>query len=116
MQDIQEIFSRVNINKKKLKDLKSAYTDALKNSDEYRDLADELKTMREKKKSIETRMKEQFGSEFTQMEDIAIDIASDMELLSDIALTKIMKGESVELVGEHDEKYEPEFSVKFKKT
>ena len=116
MQDIQEIFNRVHVNKKKLKDLKSAFTDALRNSEEYRGLTDELKQMRDKKKTLETRIKEQFTSEFTQMEDIAIDVASDMELLSDITLSKIMKGESVELVGEYDEKYEPQFSVKFKKT
>ncbi len=115
MQDIQEVFVRVQEAKKKMKDLKEAYKDALSTSEMYQKVSDELKTLRERKKVIETSLKESFASEFTQIEDLKIDIASDMELLSDIALTKVMKGESIQIKDEHDQEFEPIFAVKFKK-
>ena len=115
MQDIQEIFSRVREAKKQMKDLKAAYKDALETSQEYQETSEALKTLREKKKQIERVTKEQFASELTKIDDLKIDIASDMELLSDIALTKFMKGEEVEIRDEYDNSYEPVFKVNFKK-
>jgi hypothetical protein len=115
MQDIQEIFSRVREAKKKMKDLKEAYKDALETSQAYQETNESLKTLREKKKQIERVTKEQFSGELTQIDDLKIDIASDMELLSDIALTKFMKGEEIEITDEYDNSYEPVFRVNFKK-
>ncbi len=115
MQDIQEVFIRIQEGKKKLKDLKEAYKDALSTSEQYKEVSDQVKTLREKKKSIENSIKESFSSEFTQIDDLKIDIASDMELLSDIALSKVLKGESVQIKDEHDQEFEPIFAVKFKK-
>lgn len=116
MTSVQEIFNRINEAKKKQKDIRSAYKDALETSLEYKEINDKLKTLREKKKQIEGSIKQQFSSELTKLDDIAIDLAGDAELLSDAALTKLMKGETVEVVDEYDNKYEPQFSVKFKKT
>jgi len=115
MQDIQAIFIRIEEAKKKLKDLKSVYKDALSASQEYEEIKEQLKTFREKKKSIETAVKEQFSAEIIQMEDLKIDIASDQELLSDVAMTKFMKGETVEVSDKHENQYEPIFKVTFKK-
>lgn len=116
MTNIQEIFTRINETKKKQKDIRSAYKEALDTSLEYKEINDKLKTFREKKKQIEGAIKQQFSSEITKLEDYAIDLASDHELLSDAALTKLMKGETVEVQDEYENKYEPLFSVKFKKT
>ncbi len=116
MQDIQEVFKRIQEAKKQQKDLKSAYNDALKGSLEYVEIGDKLKTLRERKKQIENTIKESFASELTKLEDLKIDIASDLEMLSDIALTQVMKGETVQVTDEYNNTYEPIFSVKFKKT
>ncbi|MBT3817358.1 MAG: hypothetical protein HOG08_03385 [Candidatus Magasanikbacteria bacterium] len=116
MQDLQQIFNRVQENKKKLKDLKATYKDALDLLPGYKELAEELKTMREKKKQLETQVKEQFSNEFTQIEDITIDLQCDMELLSDIAMTQLMKGQSVEITDKYDNQYDPIIKVSFKKT
>lgn len=116
MQDIQEVFRRVQENRKKLKDLRTAYKDALANVQEYSEIVEKAKTLRERKKQIEGTVKNDFASEFTQMEDIQIDIQSDMELMSDLAMTQLMKGETVQVTDEYDQNYEPTFSVKFKKT
>lgn len=115
MQDIQSVFGRIQENKKKLKDLKSAYKDALSSSQQYVELTEELKTMREKKKAIEADVRGGFAKEFTEMEDLKIDIASDKELLTDIAVTQMMQGKTVEVTDEYENEYMPVFSVNFKK-
>ncbi len=115
MQDIQEIFNRIQVAKKKQKDIKSAYKDALATSLEYQELTEKMRTMRENKKRIEQATREQFSGEFIKLDDLKIDIESDQEILNDVALNKIMKGESIAIKDEYDNEYEPLFSVKFKK-
>lgn len=116
MQDIQEIFNRIQEVKKKSKDIRSAYKDALAASQEYVEINDKIKALRERKKQIETAVKSDFSGEFTQLEDFKVDLESDNTMLSDAALSKLMKGETVEVVDEYNNTYEPQFSVKFKKT
>ena len=116
MQDIQEVFGRLQANKKKLKDLKTAYKDAMDGMFEYQEVLEKAKALREKKKQIENTVKQDFRNEFTQIDDLKIDIESDAELLNDIALTKIMKGETVSVKDEYEQEFEPVFAVKFKKT
>ncbi len=115
MQDLQQVFLRIQENKKKLKDLKQAYKDALATNQQYQDLQEEIKIRRDKKKSIENTIKQGFTAEFVQMDDIKIDIESDQELVSDMAVTRIMKGETVEITDQYENEYEPIVSVKFKK-
>jgi predicted nucleic acid-binding Zn-ribbon protein len=115
MQDIGAVFNRIQENKKKLKDIRSAYTDALQSSQQYVDLKEEMGVMREKLKSLEATIKDGFSGEFTQMDDLKIDVASDMELLTDIAMTQLMKGQTVAVTDEYDNEYEPLFKVNFKK-
>lgn len=115
MQQLQEVFNRIQQAKKKKKDLETAYKDALKTSQEYEEIQDKLKTSRERKKQIEQTVREQFQHELTQLEDLKIDIASDMEALTDIAMTQLMKGETIELKDEYENTYEPVFKISFKK-
>ncbi len=115
MQNIQEIFNRVQENKKELKDLKDSYREALKGDQSFVEAEEALKTAREKKKTIELAIKQSFAGEFVKMDDIKIDIASDQEMINDIAMTMIMKGETVAVNDKYDNEYEPLFTVKFKK-
>ncbi len=115
MVDIQEIFSRMQIAKKKQKDLKTTYRDALNSAGEYKEILEKLKTLREKKKQIETAVKAQFSGEFSQLDAIKTDLESDTVLLSDAAMTLLMKGEHVEVQDEYHNVYDPVFLVKFKK-
>jgi predicted nuclease with TOPRIM domain len=116
MVDIQEIFNRITETKKKQKDIKKLYQDALKNSLEYQEVVDKIKSLQVKKKQIETSTKEQFSSEFVQLDAFKSDLESDNTLLSDAALSLILKGERVEVQDEHKNTYDPVFMVKFKKT
>lgn len=115
MQDIQEIFNRIQENKKKLKDLRDTYKEALKSDQSYLDIDETLKATREKKKSVELAIKQQFAHEFVKMEDLKIDLASDQEMVNDIAMTMIMKGEKVSVNDKYKNEYEPLFTIKFKK-
>ena len=116
MQDLQEIFSRIQVTKKQAKDIRSAYKDALAGSGEYVEIIEKIKTLRERKKQIENTIKNDFSGEFTKLEDFKVDLESDNTMLADAAITKMMKGEKVEVVDEYNNTYEPEFKVKFKKS
>jgi len=116
MVELQEIFSRIQATKKQQKDIKAAYRDALNSSEEYKLIIEKMKELRVKKKQIETSVKQDFSSEFQKLDDMKIDIESDSTILTDAAITKMMKGEKVEVTDEYNNNYEPIFSVKFKKT
>lgn len=115
MQDIQQIFNRIQEAKKKQKDIRKMYKDALDGVMEFQEIQEKMKSLREKKKRIETTIKEQFSSEITKLEDLKIDLESDAQLLADIALAKVSKGELIEIKDQDENEYEPIFNVKFKK-
>ena len=116
MQNIQEVFNQIQIVKKQQKDLKSVWRDALAGSTELKELTEQVKVLKEKKKQVETSIKEEFSSELDKLDELKIELESQNLMLNDIALTKIMNGEVIELVDTYNNAYEPIFSVKFKKT
>jgi predicted nuclease with TOPRIM domain len=115
MIDIQELFNRIQQTKKKQKDIKTLYADALKNSAGYQDVLDKIKALREKKKQLEAGVKAEFVAEFSQLDAYQTDLASDTTLLSDAAVSLLMKGESIEVQDEFHNNYDPIVVVKFKK-
>lgn len=116
MANLQEVYNRIQETKKKQKDIRGALRDALLLSSEHQDITDKIKTMRIKKQQIEAAVKADFSSELDKIEEYALDLKSDMMLLSDAAMSKLMKGETVEITDEYDNRYEPIFSVQFKKS
>ena len=115
MAKLQEVFDRIKETEKKQRELNSTFRDALASSHSYKEAVEKLKIAREKKKSIEEEVRSEFSSEFSRLEGLKLDMKTDKELLSDIALTSLMKGQTVEVHDEHDNEYEPIFSVKFNK-
>ncbi len=116
MSKIQEIFNRVQQSKKEVREIKKIYRDALQNSQSYQDVLEEIKKLKEKKKHLEEAIKEDFASEFSKLDTLKVDIENDNMLLSDAVLTKLVKGENVNLEDEEGRTYEPVFTVKFKKS
>jgi DNA mismatch repair ATPase MutS len=114
-QDLQHIFNRIQEKRNKQKELRQAYKDTLSQTPGYKESVEDLKKMREKKKQIELAVRSDFRSELEQLEDLKIDLESDNQILSDLALTKIMKGEPLEIKDTYDNKYEPIFAVRFKR-
>ncbi|HAT03167.1 MAG TPA: hypothetical protein DCS29_00105 [Candidatus Magasanikbacteria bacterium] len=115
MQDIQSLFSRIQDAKRQQKEIRKSYKSAVEGVLEYQEIQEKMKSFRERKKRIEQTIKEQFSSELIKLEDLKIDIESDVQVLTDVAIAKITKGESIEVTDEHQNEYEPIFSVKFKK-
>lgn len=115
MQDLQAVFNRIRETKQKQKELRKMYKDALSASAEYKDILEKLENLKIKKKQIETEVKEDTLNDFKQMDAYRMHVKTDMELLSDLAINKLMSGETVEIKDAEDNRYEPQFSVRFKK-
>lgn len=115
MRDIQEVFNQIRDKKKQKRDLNAMYKDALASNSEYKEICEELEVFKTKKKQIEELAREEMGSNFNKLCEIKSDIESDQAMLSDIAVTTLMKGETIEVVDENNSKYEPVFKVNFKK-
>ncbi|PIR94517.1 hypothetical protein COT97_01055 [Candidatus Falkowbacteria bacterium CG10_big_fil_rev_8_21_14_0_10_39_11] len=115
MKDLEQIFNRIQEKTKKMKDIRSAIKDSLETTPGYKEVAEEMIKIREKKKSIEMVVKEQFNAELGELDELKTDVDSDKEMMSDLAMTQMMKGETIELTDKYEVSYEPVFSVKFRK-
>ncbi|MEA3464112.1 MAG: hypothetical protein U9R14_03495 [Patescibacteria group bacterium] len=115
MVKLEEIFNKIQNSKKEQREIKAIYKDALTNSEEYKKIIEKINELKEEKKKIEENTKSDFSSEFAKLDSLKTDIESDEIILADIAINQLMKGEAVEIIDDYDNKYEPIFSVKFKK-
>ena len=115
MQNIQEVFNHIREMKKEQKDLRDMYKDALVQADEYEEIVEKIATLREKKKEIELRIQSQLGRAYEKLEDLKREVEMEKEMMNDIALSTLMKGETVLVKDEYDNEYEPNWKVGFKK-
>ena len=116
MQNIQEVFNKIREMKKEQKDLRDMYKDALVQADKYEEIVEEIKVLREKKKEIETRIQGQLGRSYEKLEDLKLETETYKEMLSDVAISTLMNGETVAVKDEFNNAYEPIWKVNFKKT
>lgn len=116
MQNIQDVFNHIREMKKEQKDLRDMYKDALVQADEYEEIVEKIATLREKKKEIEMRVQGQLGRAYEKFEDLKREVDTQKEMMNDIALSTLMKGETVFVKDEFDNDYEPNWKVAFKKT
>lgn len=115
MSQLNEVFKRLQEQQKVQRDLKKMYRDALAVNANYHEAVEELEALKIKKKQIEASVQADLKAEFDQLEGLKLSIAGDKEMLSDIALTQLTKGEPIKLVDENQVEYEPLFSVRFQK-
>ncbi len=115
-QELPAVFKRIQDKKKEQRDLKAMYRDALSVNGEYQKVLEDLEDLKIKKKQIEACVKADFKEEFDKLEGLKLNIASDNQLLSDIALNQFISGELTKLVDENQVEYEPIFTVRFKKS
>ncbi len=101
--------------RRKQKEIRAMYKDALAQSQEYQQLLEKLETLKIRKKELETFAKDEMEGDFQKLDAYKMHIKNDQELISDLAINKLMAGETVEIVDENDQKYEPVFTVRFKK-
>ncbi len=115
MSKLQEVFARIQETKAEQRKIKSLYREALNNSQEYYEINEKLKELKNRKKQIEDNIKIEFEAEFSKLEKLKTELETDKEMLSNLALNQLIKGEKIELIDKDDNQYEPIFSVKFKK-
>lgn len=114
MSTLEQIYQRLEQNKKRRKELNSMFKDELSHSSRYQEILDEIKILREEKKGIEQDIRAG-NSEMAELEDIKMEIQTDQELLADTALNMYVKNETVEIKDEYDQTWYPVFKVNFKK-
>lgn len=115
MAAVQEVFNRIKAKQAEQKTLKEIHRSVLQNSQEYQLVLAELKELKDKKKKVQTALESDLKAEFSKLDELKTYIASDREMLSNMTLTSLLKGERVELLDEYDNKYGPIFSVRFEK-
>lgn len=115
MKSVQEIFIRILEASKQKKELQRNYRDALVNLVEYKNVNDEIKNLQIKKKQIENAVQSQLSGDFEKMEQLDSSLRDDAQLMSDVALSRMIQGEAVVVTDEANNPYEPIFNVKFKK-
>jgi len=115
MQNIQDVWRRIQETKKQQKHIQQMYKDSLESSQEYKELTDKIKGFAIRKKQVEAEAKSDLGSEYEKLNALKKEIQLDKELMSDIAISSLMKGETVKITDPENNEYEPVFSVKFKK-
>lgn len=115
MQSMQETFDQIQELKKEKKEIGKEYRDALSQANGYEEVTEELKTLREKKKMLETGVQAEMGSRYEKFEEIKLEIESLDQMLTDIAMTTLMKGGSINLKDKNDVEYEPSYKITFKK-
>lgn len=113
MRDIKEIFERIQQQKREQREINRSIKDALATHAQYHDLTEEIDRLKFKKRQIENTMQQEVEQ---KIDLLKLNIKDGMQAMSDIALTTLMKGESITLVDSDNNEYEPMFSVRFKKT
>ncbi len=115
MQNIQEIFNRIQGKKVERRQIQNQYKDTLDASKEYKDVMEKLRGYKLRKKQIEDQAKEELGSQYEHLEGLKKDMELDKELLADLAISTLMKGETIKVEDSEKNVYEPIFKVSFKK-
>ncbi|OGL62379.1 hypothetical protein A3C09_00360 [Candidatus Uhrbacteria bacterium RIFCSPHIGHO2_02_FULL_47_44] len=114
MPNLEEVYKRLEKNKKRKREIGKMIMDELSHSSRYKEIKEELMALREEKKAIEQTV--QAGNpDFKEIEELKAEIQTDSEVLSDLALNMYMKDQTVEIVDDYDQKWYPQFKVAFKK-
>lgn len=114
MPSLADVYRRLQTARKKQKDLRDMYKDALTQSKSYQEVKDELEKLTEKKRRLEGQIKNDFVNEQAELDKLKLSMNADKQLLTDLAITQLMKGQEVEITDD-DISYEPVFNVKFKR-
>jgi len=114
-QQLPDVFKRLQDKKKEQRDLRSLYRDALSTNGQYKEVLEELNALKLKKKKIEVGVQAELKEEFDKLEGLKLNIAGDIQIMSDLAVGQLSRGEAIKIVDENNVEYEPIFTVRFTK-
>ncbi len=115
MQNIQDLFDTLQVTKKEQKEIKKEYRDALMNANGYEEVNDELKKLKEKKKQIESMTQSRMGERYAKLEELKKKAEELDQEITDVAMSTLMEGKTVEIKDQYDNAYEPVYKISFKK-
>lgn len=114
MANIREVLDRLEKCKAERKIIKEALGQMLLGSAAWVKCNDEVTNEKARLKSIRESVLSSAQSDVDELERLNLEIKNDTEVLSDIALTIIMKGETIDLQDSDGKKYEAKLKVDFK--
>jgi septal ring factor EnvC (AmiA/AmiB activator) len=115
MKDVQEVFNELQVAKKEMREIRKEYKDVLSQDAEYQEIVEKMTELRETKKQHELGAQRDMGNRWEKLEDLKGESKALQEMISDISLSTMMDGETVEVRDEYDALYEPIYSVAFRK-
>lgn len=115
MSRLQETYNDLLEAKRERRELNKAMQDELAHHAEYIRMNEEMKLLREKKKTVENDVKSRALKDAQRADDLKVEISSLQELLSDLSLNMYLAKENVEVTDAADQRFVPHFSVRFKK-
>jgi hypothetical protein len=115
MRDMQEVFDQIQEFKHTRKEIGREYRDTLTQTEGYAEIIEEIKKLREKKKILETKAQVSLGARYAELEKAKVEIINLEQTLTDIALTTLMDGKSINLKDKNNAEYEPSYKITFKK-
>ena len=116
MKDIQEVFSQIKEISEEQKEIRRQYKDALSMASNYEEIIEKLDELKQEKKEIEEKIQSEMGSRWEKLKELKRKISELKQTQSDIAISSVMGGKTVEVKDEFNNVYEPVFNVSFKKT
>jgi len=116
MKDLQEVFNDQKEAKKEMRNIRKEYRDTLAQDSTYQELLQTMAELRETKKKHELAAQRDMGRRWEKLEDLKVEVKAFAEMLSDISITNLVDGKSVEVRDEYDALHEPVYSVSFKKS
>ncbi|MFA6522231.1 MAG: hypothetical protein WCT24_01400 [Patescibacteria group bacterium] len=116
MPTLQEVYKRLAKNKKEKAEIAKIIHSELEASPKFKEIEDQLKALRGDRKALENEVKAISKADIARMEELKVDIDTDLELLADLALNMYVENKEVEIVDDYNEKWYPSFRVTFKKS
>lgn len=116
MSTIQDTFFKIQDTKKKQREIRSVYREALSKSYDFQDITAQIKTLREKKKKIEDGIKSEYSRELDMLDDFAEALKTEQDRISDMVLTSLAKGEIIKVRDMRNTAYDPIVKVVFRKS
>lgn len=115
MPSLEEVYNRIKVKKRERTEISRMFKDELAQNERYQEIVEEVKKLREEKKSIENQAYAMAVKDAEKMDLLKLDIKSDQEMLSDIAINMYTEGKTVEVIDENNTRWVPTFNVKFTK-
>ena len=115
MRDLKSVHAKIQDKSRERRQLMRSFQDELAQNKEYKEMVEELKKLRERKRSFENHAMAQALGDASKLDTLQLEIKDQRQMLSDIALAMYAEGQPVEITDEDAVRWVPQFSVRFRK-